>query len=205
MLFRPPYDLTMKKALLERRIFALSNRTNMLHTISWGEFFTVMTLVYGLYYSWWLIRYYPTLRWSRKGAADRDRMVMPAPVKAAVEEVIGKPDQAVAVTGQATQTTDLPLPMPAVIRKPVFLPMVMGDLMNQVRQLLEKVPELPESEQGLPASELVPPLRELLKREPYPQLRGTVFETKIVELIVRELQRHGPIAVDAMTVKGWWE
>jgi hypothetical protein len=181
----------------------------MLHTISWGEFFTIIGMVYGLYYGWWLIRYYPTLRWSRKGkpagnnggrAAATAGTTEGITAKAAAEEVIQKPDQAVAATGQATQTTELPLPMPAVIRKPVFLPpMVMADLMNEVRQLMEHAPG-----QGMAEPELVAALQHLINREPYPKLQGTVYEARIVEHIVLELQRHGPIAVDAMTVKGWW-
>ena len=56
----------MEKTLSRRRIFAGSNRTNMFHTISWGEYFTVMSLGFGLYYSWWLVRFYLGLRMGRK-------------------------------------------------------------------------------------------------------------------------------------------
>jgi hypothetical protein len=68
----------MEKTLSGRRIFALSNRTNMFHTISWGEYFTVMGLGFTVYYSWWLVRYYPTLRMGRKGKAAREGRVMPS-------------------------------------------------------------------------------------------------------------------------------
>ena len=55
----------------------MSNRTNMFHTISWGEYFTVMSLGFTLYYSWWLVRFYPELRMGRKDQAVREGRVMP--------------------------------------------------------------------------------------------------------------------------------
>jgi len=67
----------MEKALSRRRIFVLSNRTNMFHTISRGEYFTVMGLGFGLYYGWWLVHFYPGLRIRRKGKAAREGNVMP--------------------------------------------------------------------------------------------------------------------------------
>lgn len=213
----------MEKTPFRRRIFALSNRTNMLQTISWGEYFTVMGLGFTLYYGWWLVRYYPTLRWGRKGKAESagptaagkpaekkgKQAAMPTSAEKAgttakgmtgmAGEVIGKPDQAVAAIGPATQPIELPLPTPAVIQQPVFLPMLMGDLVNEVRQLIETaLTERPKEE------ELAAAFRQLLAREPYHQLRGTVFEGKIVVRIVRDLEKHGLIAVDAMVVSGWW-
>jgi hypothetical protein len=49
----------------------------MFQTISWGEYFTVMSLGFGLYYSWWLVRFYPRLRMGRKDQAGREGRVMP--------------------------------------------------------------------------------------------------------------------------------
>jgi hypothetical protein len=86
----------MEKTPFRRRIFAESNRTNMLHTISWGEYFTVMSLGLGLYYSWWLVRYYPTLRWDGKGKLGRIWMAIQGWVKRVMEKVLpareGNPD-----------------------------------------------------------------------------------------------------------------
>src|SRR5580692_3946468 len=84
----------MEKPLSRWRIFALSNRTNMFHTISWGEYFTVMGLGLGLYYGWWLIRFYPRLRTGRKDQAGREGKVMPGPKNPAAQSgtsLDGKP------------------------------------------------------------------------------------------------------------------
>ena len=255
----------MEKRVSGWGIFALSNRTNMFHTISWGEYFTVMGLGFGLYYGWWLVRFYPGLRMGRKGKAAREKAavgkevttpvekVLPvksgmqaelagqlakgnlpgnngnqagawvdgqdaensgmqaAPtlvetvgmtaneVTAAAGEAIGKPDQAVAATGPATQQMELPLPVPAVVQRPVFLPMIMGDLVQEVWRLVEAA-----ADEGMKEEELVAAFRRLLGGAPYNKLRGTLFEGKIVEQIVRELEKHGLIAVDAMVVSEWW-
>ena len=183
-----------------------------------------MGLGFGLYYSWWLVRYYPTLRWGRKGKvedagptaegklAGKDRRQAATPIlvekvrtapaegitaKAEVGEVIGKPDQAIPADKQGS--LQLELPVPAVIQEPVFLPTLMGDLVMAITRLAGSARDDRAIE-----LDLVPAFRQLLSREPYQKLRGTTFEPKVVEHIVHELKRHGLIAVDAMTVREWW-
>src|SRR6185437_3510303 len=41
----------------------------MLEAVSWKEYLIVTGLGVGLYYSWWLVRYYPGLSKGRPGAA----------------------------------------------------------------------------------------------------------------------------------------
>lgn len=179
----------------------------MLHTISWGEYFTVMGLGFLLYYGWWLVRFYPTLRWVMPAWLKKlTKKVLGAKVETTAVgiigvagEVIGKPDQAVPAQEQATQQEELPLPVPAVIQKPVLMPVLALDLANEVRRLMDSV-----SDGQLAKPELVSILQRLLSTEPYCTLHGTAFESRIVEQIVGELEKHGLIAVDAMTVSGWW-
>jgi hypothetical protein len=71
----------MEKPLSLLSMFALSNRTNVFHTISWGEYFRVMGLGFTLYYSWWLVRFYPGLRIARKDKAGREGTVMPGRIR----------------------------------------------------------------------------------------------------------------------------
>jgi hypothetical protein len=150
------------------------------------------------------------------------------PVVAAAGEVIGKPDQAgtaegsqllifpaavASETGAAGGSPDEggkaeiaagggpeQLPVPAVAEKPVLLPVLAGDLRNAVQALVQKA-----SETNMVEGELVFAFHQLLTKEPNNRLKGTHFEKKISEQIVSDLERHGPVRVDAEVVSGWWK
>jgi hypothetical protein len=150
------------------------------------------------------------------------------PVVAAAREVIGKPDQAgtaessqlmifpTAVTSETGVSGGSPkverraesataggpeqLPVPAVIPKPLLLPVLAGDLRNEVQALVLKA-----SETEMVEGELVFAFHQLLTKEPYNRLKGTHFEKKISEQIVSDLERHGPVRVDVVVVSGWWK
>ena len=196
----------------------------MLHAISWKEYFTLVGLGLLVYYGWWLVRFYPTLRFGGVGKAAQGRQVLPeAPVvvkggegaktgeagktvAAAAGGVIGEPDQAGAAV--SSPSNRLPtvaaaesekLPVPAVITKPLLLPVLAGDLRNEVQALV-----LRASETNMVEGELVFAFHQLLTKEPYNRLRGTHFEKKISEQIVSDLERHGPVRVDVVAVSGWW-
>lgn len=92
------------------------------------------------------------------------------------------------------------LPVPALIPKPMFLPELAGDLTNELRRLLERF-----SEGEMVEGEMLFAVEKLVGRETYCRLKGTLFEEKISVQVVRELEKHGSIHVDAEVVKGWWK
>jgi hypothetical protein len=225
----------------------------MLHAISLSEYFSLMGLGLLVYYGWWLVRYFPSLRLGSAGK-PQGRQVLPekakmvagvVPASATAGGANGKPVQAgaavsgpskvlpavagVAEVGMAGVTADsavvvaeevapaagldsastaaaaaaitmLELPFPAAVDKPVLLPVVAGDLWNEVKALVVKASEAEMVEGGL-----VFAFQQLLKKEPFCRLRGTHFEKKISEQIVAELVKHGPVRVGMDVVSGWWK
>ena len=175
-----------------------------------------------VYYGWWLVRFYPSIKIGGAGKAGQGRQVLPEAAKVGkageagkavpavvAAEVIGKPGQAGAAesspsielpvvepTGAATQEE---LPFPAVVPKPVFLPELAGNLRNEIQALVLKA-----SETGMVEGELLFAFHQLLTREPFNRLKGTAFEKKISEQIVSDLEKHGPVRVDVAVVSGWW-
>lgn len=89
--------------------------------------------------------------------------------------------------------------LPAVPERPVLLPLIAGDLTNEVIGLVEKA-----AESGMVEGELIFSFQRLLTSEPYCRLKGTTFEQRINALIVRELEVHGPMPFDVEQVSGWW-
>jgi len=152
-------------------------------------------------------------------------------VAAGAGEVIGKPDQAMPAGKQGTQL-ELPmsasavagkagplevgkengaplqaeiakeegLPISAVMERPLLLVELAEALTNEVYRLVEK-----EREGAMAQPELLYAVELLLGRPPYNQLKGTFFEGKMSAQIVRDLERHGSIHLDAEVVKGWWK
>ncbi len=195
----------------------------MLHAISWKEYFTLMGLGLLVYYGWWLVRFYPSMKIGGAGKAGQGRPVLSEAVKlgkageagkavpaVVAADVIGKPGQAGAA--ESSPSNELPvvestgaakqeeLPFPADVPKPVFLPQLAGDLRNEIQALVLKV-----SETGMVEGELVFAFHQLLTGERYNRLKGTAFEKKISEQIVSDLEKHGPVRVDVEVVTGWWK
>jgi hypothetical protein len=203
------------------RIFALSNRASMLKMISWSEYFTIMAVFYGLYFGWWLLKYYyPKLKGikiqafghKRSGTADSkeprtagsEKTPNESPV--AVTEAKGVQQEKAGGPGE-----DFPVSQPegpGNISYPLPVPF-MADLAQQqewATKLAIEVVRLAEKavKEQWPVENLAGPFRELLAKEPFCRLRGTHFQVKIVQRIVQELTKGGSIQVDAKSVSGWW-
>jgi hypothetical protein len=199
----------------------------MLHAISWKEYFTLMGWGLGLYYGWMLVRYYRGLRIGGKGKVDRGRQVLPEFVKAeqavkqeagpagsaakaseagpgntppAAKEAIGKPDQAIPAEKQDKTQETLPMPVAPVTEGGAFLPMLAGELSAELQRLIKKA-----NEEAMVEAELLFAIGQLLSRSPYNRLKGSAFEKKIGEQIVRELETYGSIHFDTENVKSWWK
>ena len=52
----------------------------MLHAISWKEYFTLVVIGLLVYYGWWLVRFFPSLKLGGAGKADRGRLVESVPL-----------------------------------------------------------------------------------------------------------------------------
>jgi hypothetical protein len=186
----------------------------MLHAISWKEYFTLMGLGLGLYYGWLLVRYYRGLKVDALDKADRGRQILPEFGKAATRmkaaeqvvkvaaaaEAIGKPDQATPAEQQGKIQETLPMPESSVIEGGTFLPMLAGELSAELQRLMKKA-----REEAMVEGELVFAVGQLLGRSPYNRLKGSAFEKKIGEQIVRELETYGSIHFDTENVKSWWK
>jgi hypothetical protein len=192
----------------------------MLKMISWSEYFTIMTVFYGLYFGWWLLKYYPGLKGiklpapgqKRSGIADSkeprsagsEKTPGGSPVavteaKGVQQEKAGGPGEDFPVSRQeGTGDVQYPLPVP-----------FMADLAQQqewTTKLIIEVVRLAENavKEQWPVENLAGPLRELLAKEPFCRLRGTHFQVKIVQRIVEVLTKGGTIPVDAESVSKWW-
>lgn len=191
----------------------------MLQTISWKEYFITIGLGTVLYYGWWLVRYYSG--WQGRGRkAAGGRVDGGSKAGAAAEEgamgVVAEVGQtaaiAVAVTAMPVVETEpsveqaavlvaqQELPFPAVVvEQPVFLPVVAGNLRNDILRLMDKVGPAEVGE-----ADLLELVRGLLETDPYPILKGTGFQEEINALIVREMDRYGSISVDPEVVRELW-
>ena len=182
-----------------------------------------MTAGIGVYYGWWVVRYYPGLSAGRTGLPGRTEQE-----KAGRKDGDGKDghgqEEAGTGIGQARPVDEtsgkkmmgsdkvagmreeeggpgkqLALPLPAVIEKPVFLPEVAGRLIGEVVRMIEKA-----KREGIVEGELIYMLQRLLAKEPNRRLRETAYEEKINALLSKELERYGSVRPDAEVVKGLW-
>ena len=167
-----------------RVIFAIENRMNMLQSISWNEYMITVGLGIGVYYGWWMVRYYPGWRRVRQGLPVRNRIPEEGRIKIMVDEA----DSAVQE-----------LPFPAVVEKTPFPPVIEANLKTMIVQLMETARAKQYSEQKVLAL-----LRQLLTSDPYPKLKGTGFQEKVNALIFREMGRYGSIQLDPEVVNGLW-
>jgi hypothetical protein len=119
-------------------------------------------------------------------------------VTAAAKEAIGKPDQAIPAEKQGKPQETLPMPVPAVMEGGAFLPMLAIELSAELQRLMKKA-----REEAMVEGELVFAIGQLLSRAPYNRLKGSSFEKKIGEQIVRELETYGSIHFDTENVKSW--
>jgi hypothetical protein len=116
--------------------------------------------------------------------------------KAPLPQVVGELATGASVAQEVTGGQSL---LPAVVEKPELLPLVAGDLTNEVIALVELA-----GQTGMAEGELIFSFQKLLSTERYSRLRGTPFEGRITALIVRELENHGPMPFDVEVVGRWW-
>jgi hypothetical protein len=178
----------------------------MLQTISWKDYFITIGLGTVLYYGWWLFRYYAGWKGrGRKDAVEAGTTGVAAGVGRAAAQVMQEQvaaQERVAAREQAVaaEVVQPELGFPAVVvALPVFLPVVAGNLRNDILRLMDKVRPAEAGE-----AELLELLRGLLAVDPYPILKGTGFQEEVNALIVREMERYGSIRVDPEVVSGLW-
>jgi hypothetical protein len=168
----------------------------MLQTISWKEYLLLMGGALVLYYGWWLVRYAASLGWGlpKRDARESDGRL--AGLYRLHEEVRtqAKDDK----TGPAGE--GMKEAVPAVIVQPPSLWALAAALMKEVSGLLERA-----LEEKMVEGELIFALQRLLSAYPHRQLRGTDFQEKISDVIVRELEKMGSIRLDAKVVNGLWD
>jgi hypothetical protein len=150
-------------------------------------YFIMVGFGVGLYYGWWLFRFYPGLRMGRPGAAgkrgmgDKGRMR----TKDKGMEAAGEKEAAGKEAG---------------VKEAVFLPAVAGELMQKIGVLFKKAKK-EEMEEG----ELLTGLRRLMGDEGYKVLRGTPFEEKVNAMVVRDLENFGSVHAVAEVVGEMWK
>jgi hypothetical protein len=182
----------------------------MLKTISWSEYFTIMAVFYGLYFGWWLLKYYPGLKGMKLPALGQKRSGIAEgkeprtagsenPTNEGPVEKAGGPGEDFPVRQpEGGENISYPLPVP-----------FMADLAQQqewaTKLVIEVVGQAEKAvKEQWPVERLAGPFRELLAKEPYCRLRGTHFQVKIVQRIVQELTKGGTIPIDAERVSTWW-
>ncbi|HEV2479687.1 MAG TPA: hypothetical protein VGS79_08475 [Puia sp.] len=186
----------------------------MLQTISWKDYSITIGLLTGLYYGWWLIRYYPS--WQQRSSdspqgktaqTDKPAVVIAGPQETQKTEQPQLPQQP-AQPQQARPEPPKPPqaepPQPelpfAGTAQPVFLATIEANLKNDVLRLLEKA-----SMAGAQEPELLELLHSLLTSGPYPKLKGTILQENVDALVGRELERYGSIHPAPEVIRKLWE
>lgn len=164
----------------------------------------LITILIGtaVYYCWWLVRYYPLVFRGRKGASTGKTAAAGAVVAVAAGEraesvAPAAVEEKKEVTGPDKKT--VPVTVPAVVPKAVFLPEIAGALTNELSRLMERA-----QLEKMGKETVVEAVRGLLRAESYAKLRGTLWEGKINDTIVRQFERYGPDHPMLDEVKGWW-
>lgn len=168
----------------------------MLQTISWTAYFITIGLGTALYYGWWLIHYYPG--WQKRQPDPPEGK--PAEKGTAVEKADHLENTVIgAVITSKPQETEPPqpeLPFP----HPAFLAAIAANCKNDLLRIFEKASMARPSE-----TEWMELLNSLLTADPYPKLKGTIFQENIDALIVRELARYGSIHPTPEAVRELWK
>jgi len=181
----------------------------MLQTISWKDYSITIGLLTGLYYGWWLIRYYPswqkrtsTAPQGKSAQTDKPAVAITEPQKSPQAEPPQLPRQPVQAESlqaekpaEAKPQPELPFPKEAT-----FLATIEAHCKNDVLRVLEKA-----SMAGVAESELLELLHSLLTSGPYPKLKGTILQENVDAIIGRELERYGSIHPALEVIRKLWE
>lgn len=188
----------------------------MLQPISWKDYFIATGLLTGLYYGWWLIRYYPS--WQKRTSAvpqgkstqtDKSASVIAQTPESPKAEQPQLPlqlphaePQPVEATPQSAQAAppQPELPFPPEEDHADFLATIETNCKNEVLRVLEKA-----SMAGVGESELLELLHSLLTADPYPNLKGTILQENVDALVGRELERYGSIHPAPEAIRKLWE
>jgi hypothetical protein len=183
----------------------------MFSSISWAEYLTYMAIALGLYYSWWLVRYYPTLRMRRPdqvvGGPDKawpgeKKKQIPGTAHAGGGEADRQPDQAVPVKDspeKVSQEAPLQLPPPVGTEPEFHAALVAGEVSEKIRDLIER-----GAKEKMVEGELVFGLTEILSDEQYQRLINTAYYVRVNDTIRATMERTGSIPFDAERIKGLW-
>lgn len=195
----------------------------MLQTITWKDYSITVGLLTGLYYGWWLIRYYPgwpkpTSLASEGKTTQRDEPAVGVaePRETQKVEQTQLPQQFVQVEppqpaqprvqppAQAEQPQpEAPqpeLPFPGEPAHTAFLATIEANCKNDVLRIVEKA-----SMAGVAEAELLELLHGVLTADPYPTLKGTIHRENVDALVGRELERYGSIRPAPEVIRKLWE
>jgi len=189
----------------------------MLESISWKEYWMLVVGAVAFYYGWWAIKYRGGLarrgRKAKASAADNRLTMLYAELSADGMKVAAartEPGKEVHIIKeepvmQAAAVVDglqEPVSVPAVVEPESgdFLSVVAAALLKKVAVLLERAAREGMDEEGLAAE-----LGELMRQGPYCRLKGTDYQEKVSDEIVRVLTSFGSIALDAERVRGLWD
>src|ERR1700760_2084824 len=114
----------------------------MLQAISWKDYLTTMGLGLVIYYAWWMIRYYPGWKASRRGmneaapetdvkAVGGDEKVPPVKMGGEIVQMEVKKVKEERDNGMIEDAAV----SPAVVGQPVFLPGIAAQFLSKIRTL----------------------------------------------------------------------